>query len=253
MAFFKGDIFSSALVMDTQVNVIIPDNVDVNDANVLYLLHGYSDNASKWSRMTRVEKYANERGFIVVMPEVYHSYYTDMLLGQKYFTYINEELPKIMQRLFNVSDKREKNFVAGLSMGGYGALKSALKSPDNYLAGAGFSSACDISECINRKFSQKDRVDEFTAIFGMDYEVPPKDDIYALAKKASESSHNVNILMTCGTEDFLFVQNENVANYIKKLDINFKYVTKSGTHEWGFWDDSIQIAMDFFLECQKNI
>lgn len=97
---------------------------------MLYLLHGLSDNHSCWLRRTAVDRYAEEYGIAVVMPEVQRSFYCDMAHGPAYFTYIADELPQICQRLFRLSDKREDTFIAGNSMGGYGALKAALSRPE---------------------------------------------------------------------------------------------------------------------------
>ena len=140
MAFLSVDIYSSVLNMDTHVNVILPQDKTSSKepAKVLYLLHGLSDDCSKWTRFTAIERKINGRNLAVVMPEVQRSFYTDMKYGLNYFTYIAYELPKLCQAMFNVSDKREDNFVAGLSMGGYGALKTALTRTDLFSKVASF-------------------------------------------------------------------------------------------------------------------
>jgi S-formylglutathione hydrolase FrmB len=108
---------------------------------VLYLLHGYSDDHSIWMRRTSVERYAAEHHLAVIMPAVNHSFYTNEVQGERYWDYISEELPRAMHRFFRLSDKPEDTFVAGLSMGGYGAMKLALTHPERFGAAASFCGA----------------------------------------------------------------------------------------------------------------
>ena len=134
------NIFSDTIGMMTGVNVIIPENSKEPPA-VLYLLHGLSDDQSAWTRRTSIERYVGDKNLAVIMPTTYRGYYTDMANGYRYWTYISEELPEKMRRIFRLSSEREKTFAAGLSMGGYGALKLGLRQPERFAAVAGFSSA----------------------------------------------------------------------------------------------------------------
>ena len=137
MPCFDGSIFSCALGMTTSLRISLPDRFLIEQESaalpVLYLLHGLSDDHTAWSRRTSVERYAESAGIAVVMPEVQRSFYTDMVYGLRYFTYIAEELPALCRRLFPLSERREDTFIAGNSMGGYGALKAALRFPERFL------------------------------------------------------------------------------------------------------------------------
>ena len=137
--------------MSVSANVIMPQNTlrqigmkgvgAADAAPVLYLLHGLSDDETIWMRRTSIERYAAQYGLAVVMPNGARSYYADMLRGGKYWTYLSEELPKVMQSFFRISDRREDTFAAGLSMGGYGAMKLALHCPERFAAAASLSGA----------------------------------------------------------------------------------------------------------------
>ena len=118
MAQFDGTVYSASLGMMTAIAVSLPaeGREQPGGLPVLYLLHGLSDNHSCWLRRTAVDRYAEEYGIAVVMPEVQRSFYCDMAHGPAYFTYIADELPQICQRLFRLSDKREDTFIAGNSM-----------------------------------------------------------------------------------------------------------------------------------------
>src|SRR5690554_3728055 len=148
----------------------------------LYLLHGLSDDHTIWLRRTNIERYVSNRGIAVVMPAVHRSFYTDMAIGYKYWTFVSEELPDIARSFFPLSDSREDNFVAGLSMGGYGAFKMALRCPEKFAAGASLSGALDLSKVVERHF------DEFRTIFGSPEKVKgSEEDLFYLAEKMAKS------------------------------------------------------------------
>ena len=154
MAFLQVNFFSSVLGMCTAMNVILPQTtgtrgligVDTADVDVtypvLYLLHGMSDDHTIWSRRTSIERYADEHGIAVVMPTTELGWYTNMKHGRKWRTYIGEELPAVCHDFFpRISQKREDTYIAGLSMGGYGAYALAMTYPEQYNAAAGLSGA----------------------------------------------------------------------------------------------------------------
>ena len=144
MAFLRCEIASEALRMATAVDVILPDQGELSRIKTLYLLHGLTDDCTGWTRYTAVERYARERGIAVVLPEVQRSFYTDMVYGLSYFTYVSEELPAVCRRMFGLGAAREQNYIFGLSMGGYGAMKCALTYPERYAGAASFSGVADL-------------------------------------------------------------------------------------------------------------
>lgn len=157
MALIELSFKSKALMMQTSVNILLPvgtNKVDFTAQDdftyekkkfpVLYLLHGASDDHSCWLRLSSIERYAEEKGLAVVMPNADLSAYSDMVYGHRYWTYISEELPQFVEATFPISEKREDHFVAGLSMGGYGAFKMALRKPDYFAAAASLSGAMDL-------------------------------------------------------------------------------------------------------------
>lgn len=240
MANLRCDIWSDSLRMMTSIAAILPDAGELKDAKVVYLLHGLSDNCSCWSRFTAIERYAREQGAAIIMPEVQRSFYTDMALGVGYFTYVQKELPQICARLFGLSQKREQNFVMGLSMGGYGAWKCALTAPGQYAGCAGFSSVTD----IERRAAGGSL--EYQAIFGPALQVPENASLTKLLEK-QDAANLPRFFMTCGEQDGLYAENCNFAKALEEKGAALEFLHWPGNHTWDFWDKSVKMALDKLL------
>jgi S-formylglutathione hydrolase FrmB len=233
--------------MNTQINIIIPEKLRYMRRDggypAIYLLHGLADDNSSWCRFTSIERYAEEKGIIVIMPWAGKSYYTDMKYGDKVFTYVTGELPQFCEKMFPVSSKREDRFVAGISMGGYGALKLALSKPGFYAAAASLSGTVDIAALMARV---KD-TDIYTtknpyAIYGLERTPSTeRDDLFAMLNNLVRENVDLpEIYMICGTEDYVYNDNVKFANYLTELGVNAQIRWESGKHEWAFWDSYIQ-------------
>ena len=107
------------------------------------MLHGGYGDYTDWMRLTSIERYAQAKKLAVIMPSASNSFYQDMACGSDYLRFITQEVPQLCESLFPISTRREHTFVGGLSMGGYGASKCALRRPDLYAAFADLSGAVD--------------------------------------------------------------------------------------------------------------
>ncbi len=250
MSFINMDFYSSTLEMSCHCNVILPNDI-INSgepAKVLYLLHGLSDDCSKWSRYTALERKVHGKNLAVIMPEVQRSFYTDMRFGINYFQYVAYELPELCKNMFNISDKREDTFVAGLSMGGYGALKTAFKRPDVFSKAASFSGAVafkrTLDKCVDNIYSA-DRIKELIGICGNDLKFTDLEDPFFLAKKTLDEGNTPDVLLTCGTEDFLYQDNIEFKNYLEEIGYPAKFLEWEGDHNWKFWDESLDHLLKF--------
>lgn len=253
MALAELNFFSEALGVQTEVYVIIPQKSSSGEIGIktntqnekykcLYLLHGLSDNHTIWLRRTSIERYAQEYGICVVMPFADRSFYTDMKYGGKYYTYIAKELPRIIREFFNVSEKREDNFIAGLSMGGYGALKIGMRECDSFCACAGLSSVADIVG-LTDTFK-----DVYIPIFGEDICIPDAENLFTVAESCNKNPNKPRIYMGVGTEDFMYRENLKLKEHLEALDFDFTYRESSGTHSWAFWDEYIQYVLEWMLK-----
>lgn len=244
MAHLHCDIKSDVMGMYTSLEVILPDYGRMKDVPVIYLLHGLSGNCSDWNRFTAVERYAAPKGVAVIMPEVQRSFYADMALGIDYFSYVREELPQICSRLFGLSLRREKNYIMGLSMGGYGALKCMLRKPEYFAGCAAFSAVTDMPGRVAA--AEQEEKKEFQAIFGMDLKVAEENDLFALAKKA-DAGALPRIYTACGESDDLFPENRRFAEFLQKKGAGNRFEHWEGIHDWVFWDKALQRGMACIL------
>ncbi len=245
MAFLHCEIASESLRMATAVDVILPDKGDLSEVKTLYLLHGLTDDCTGWTRYTAVERYARERGLAVVLPEVQRSFYTDMAYGLPYFTYVSEELPAVCRRMFGLSAARERNYIFGLSMGGYGAMKCALTYPDRYAGAASFSGVADLRRTVERR-SLSLQESEITAIFGEEKTVPPKDDLFVLAERLCGDAPG--LYLSCGEQDGLYAANCRLDEHLRSLGIVHQFEHWPGAHSWDFWDRSLRVALAYFFD-----
>ncbi len=255
MAIIELKYSSEAVGMMADVNVILPDNVAEGETyKTLYLLHGLKGDHSSWLRLSCIERYATQWGIAVVMPAVGRSWYTDTAYGARYFTFVTEELPRVCRKFFRgMTDRREDNYVAGLSMGGYGAMKVALTYPQRYAGCASLSGALDITRQdfpIPEAFLR-----ELQAIFGMTPDQMPgsKHDLFALADKIKASGEAFpEMYLWCGTEDFLLGMNRRFNAHLEQLDVKYSYNESEGNHTWPWWDLHIQDALRYLLGEPKN-
>ena len=246
--FLEMNVRSAELNRQTQVCVLLPNEM-TTPCKTLWLLHGLSDNHTAWMRYTAIESYAKKHRLAVVMPNVDRSWYTDTAYGANYFSFVTRELPELCCRTFSqISAKREDNIVAGLSMGGYGAMKAALSCPERYSACISLSGSLDIT----RK-GRPCNLNEWKSIFGFELESPlelegSKHDLFSLAaKNKAQGKLLPRLYLWCGTEDELLPVNRTFDRHLTALGIAHTFETSEGDHTWKWWDLHIQKALEWAM------
>ncbi len=243
MAFVTCDFYSDVLEVGTSMTVLLPQATESRigvgsvapqaEPPVLYLLHGLSDDHTAWHRNTSVARYAEERGVAVVMPQVQRSFYADEPHGSRYWTFLSEELPEVVGAFFRLSGRREDTFVAGLSMGGYGALRWALRQPSRFAAAASLSGALDVAELARLG----ERRELFERVFGG--EPGPDEDLFALLA-GSDPPNLPALYVGCGTEDPLHDGSVRFVAAARGRGVQVRADFRAGDHAWALWDDVIQ-------------
>lgn len=248
MAINQMNFRSEVLGMMVSVAMYIPDNFQ-SDYPVIYLLHGRSDDCNTWLNATSLARYATEYPFIIVMPEVGLSYYTDMVHGQNYWKYLTQELPQKIKQWYCITTEPKETFVAGLSMGGYGAFKWSMQKPESFGGAASLSGALDVVSLWERDTS---RNKEFTTIFGnLNQLKESTDNLFNLFENEKRLNFP-HFLQICGTEDFLYQDNQKFRRQAEKYFENFDYIEAEGTHDWLFWDTMIQKVLIYFSQLLTN-
>jgi S-formylglutathione hydrolase FrmB len=255
MAFLDCHFFSESLGLSTALYAILPQpaagQIGVRERRtggrcpVLYLLHGLSDDHTIWMRRTSVERYATEKGMAVIMPAAARSMYQDMASGPRYWTFVSEELPRLVRHFFPVSHRREDTFVAGLSMGGYGAFRLALARPGRFAAAASFSGALDLGARLRAGlFSPAEQA----GVFGHHPVVTESDaDLFFLARRLAASGRPVpRLYQYCGDRDFLWQDNLRFRRLARRLRLPLAWRQDHGDHSWPHWDQQIRQALDWF-------
>ena len=248
MAHLVVDYYADALGVQTRMHVLLPQRLAAGKAKTLYLLHGMSDDEGTWMRRTSIERYAEEKGLAVVMPDGGLGWYTDMYRGLAWFKFISGELPALCRRFFPIlSDKREDTYIGGNSMGGYGALKCALRAPRTFSKVISLSGALDAADtAINNTVPATRRYWE--DVFGPAEDVSgSENDLFAAATALTDPALRPRIYMWCGTEDFLYAQNTRMRDHLRALGYNLVYEESPGDHQWRHWDKKIADALDWLL------
>jgi putative tributyrin esterase len=247
VAHLRCDFFSDVLGLSTSMTVLLPQRTSTQigmagsggdgPPPVLYLLHGLSDDDTIWLRRTSIERYAAPLGLAVVMPQVHRSFYADQAYGGRYWTFLSEELPALVGEFFRVSARREDTFVAGLSMGGYGAFRWALRHPERFAAAASMSGALDVAARGRRPRPEDPRL--FERVFGDEEVTGSPHDLHALLGKADPAVLPM-LYLCCGTEDVLLGENEAFRDACAAAGVPLRSEFSGGAHDWAYWDARIQ-------------
>lgn len=248
MPYINCSFYSECLGMPANVCVILPKREGMDYSGrfpVIYLLHGLMDDYDSWFRRTALERYCDENQVAAVLPQAHRSFYTDMAFGYPYYTHVSREVPLFCEAVFPVGGSPGQRFIAGNSMGGYGALKIALKNPGLFCKAAALSGVMDINSMI-RAFPEYRR--DWICCFGKEA-APPKEDLFCLMERAHKEQRPLPIYQCCGTKDFLYEDNIRFLDFCRHKNIPIHYHEQpEGIHDWDFWDAQLPDIIKWFLK-----
>ena len=240
--------FESKLVGKTlPYNVLLPANYIQPAARakhypVIYLLHGFSGHYTNWLEKTKLVDYAAGYDFIIVMPEGNDGWYTDSATvpTDKYESYILQELIPDVEKRFRAGSDAESRAIAGLSMGGYGAIKFGLKHPELFALAASLSGAFSAATWELKDFGAISN--SLRQAFGpANSETRAANDVPKLTREAKAKNTTLPFLyVDCGTEDHLFGDNREFVSLLVELEIPHEYRQLPGSHSWTYWDSQVQ-------------
>jgi S-formylglutathione hydrolase FrmB len=222
------------------MTVIVPERtVGTPPFPVFYLLHGLSDDHTSWARCTSLERHVADLPLLVVMPDGGRGFYCDAVAGPAFERYLLEDVLGFVDRTFQTIPERRGRVIGGLSMGGYGAVKLALKFPQLFCSAVSHSAALD----VRRRIERPEVSAEMRRIFGPAPGGGPNDP-YALAATIDRTLLPA-LRLDCGREDGLLEENRAFHRHLEQLGIPHEYAECPGAHTWEYWDCHIQEALAF--------
>ena len=258
----QGKIYSQALDMETGVALVAAnDFTKAPPRKVVYLLHGLQGCCDDFLHYTVLPDLCRNYHCLFVLPDAQRSFYADMAVGNNYFTYLTDELPRIVADLFRVSSGREDTCIIGASMGGYGALKAAFAHPDRYESVAAFSPCClDMREYMTPQWRSGEKGDAFRRIFGdrlaTDFDAAfgpgsgyqPENDVLYLAEQAARGDVRPRVFTCWGDGDIFKDTNRRFPEQMAQWGWPIESRELKGyMHNWVFFNEALKLALPFCL------
>ncbi len=260
MAQLQINFASRSLMRMVTINAIVPSDKhtapgqtarEKKPFKTLYLLHGIFGNYTDWITGTRIQAWAEDRNLAVIMPSGEVNFCVDNeASGQMYGEFIGHELVEATRDLLPLSRKREDTFIAGLSMGGFGAVRNGLKYHDVFGCLAGLSSAFILERAVNSTYDDPSPIGRrgyMESVFGDLNKLLGSDkDPRGLITQLKVNDADIpRIYLCCGTEDFLLEANRNYHRFLNDNGVEHTYVEGPGAHNWEYWDEYIKKVLDW--------
>jgi putative tributyrin esterase len=247
-------VYSSATDSYRRFNVILPKDYDQSEVRypVLYLLHGYSGNHYDWVNKTGIINYLEDLKLIVVLPEAGNSWYVNspFYKNRNYEDFVIKELITFVERKYRVISTRHGRSIAGLSMGGYGAIKFGLKYPNYFYLVGSLSGAFNWRQLMDR--SRYSVAQSIIEAFGeKKSEHWDRNDVFVLVDSLINKVQPY-FYISCGSDDEvegLLSSNRDFVKLIQSKQIRYEYHELPGGHNWLFWDREIKNFLRLFREC----
>jgi S-formylglutathione hydrolase FrmB len=257
VAYYRIEYFSNCLHRTTAFEMLIPNDYRTDlgqkapetPMRTLFLLHGYTGKAGNWVP----EELCVKHNFAVVMPTAENSFYLNgAATGSAYQSMVGEELVDYVRRTFGLAQSAEDTFIAGLSMGGFGALHTALAYPDRFGKAGCLSSAFIVHGIAGMKPGEDDGManyDYYRNCFGDLEKVLESDgNPETLVKKLKAAGTKIpELYLCCGTEDFLIENNRELHRFFEKEGIPHEYHEGPGTHDMVFWREYIAKIVEWMF------
>ncbi len=250
MAWLNIHFNSRELAMPAAMMVLLPQRLaeagrgtmEPGPYKTLYLLHGKRQDHTAWLRRTTLENQVAGLPLAVVMPQAHLSWYADMKYGRRYLSFISRELPELCENMFDLSPKREDRFIAGLSMGGYGAIKAALAEPETFGGAMSLSGVLDIAKVYERK----DPGNIEQALGTLEEMTGTADDLFASAARYPKGLDS-RFYVYCGSEDSHLDAGRRWSAHARSQGLDVTGCEAPGAHDWAYWEKCIPDMLKFAM------
>jgi putative tributyrin esterase len=249
-----SESFAAASLGGTSLpyRILLPVDYEMGSARypVLYLLHGADGNEKDWTTRTNLAAYAQRYNLIIVMPGVGNSWYSNSAADPKarYEDAIVSDLIPYIDGKYRTIGTWHGRAVAGLSMGGFGATKFALRYPHLFIFAASFSGAFDAPRTNIVVNPTDERSKRLLAIFGpSEGEARRKNDVFELARRIKDGTRVPYLYIATGSGDQLssvLPANPRFTDILRERKFAFEYHERPGAHDWRFWDAEVRYALE---------
>lgn len=249
------DIFSAKMKRNIPAVVITPTRVDTSKRlPVLYLLHGLSDDHTKWVKtVPAIKDLAEQYQIIIVCPDGgYGSWYVDSPIDPtyQYETFLSSELLKYIDTHYKTIANKTGRIITGLSMGGHGALYIASRHPQKFAAAGSMSGAVDLYSIGLDEDLQDSNLPERLGNFTTHQHIWKHHSIFYNTHKLKAA--NMPFIVDCGTEDFLLDDNRALHKKMVLEKIPHQYIERPGNHNWEYWSASIVYHLAYLTKYLKR-
>ncbi|MCS6807320.1 MAG: alpha/beta hydrolase family protein [Bacteroidota bacterium] len=270
-ALLVDSAYSQALGTTTAFSIIIPEYYDtVRRYPVLYLLHGWGGSHRDWATKTRLREYASWFDLIIAMPNAGNSWYVNSIAHpqHRYEQYIAGEFPAILAQRYAIDTSQQA--IAGLSMGGYGAIMLALKYQHKYRVAASFSGALTMPrDLVQREQAYQSAQGKngdvallsLQEAFGKDPRSRARDtnSVFTLCKRASllDSASKARlpyIYLATGIHDQLahiVPGNREFRDSLYSFGLRYEYHETPGKHAWSYWDEALRAFLPRLIDITR--
>ena len=252
------DVQSKAMKKNLKAAVVLPAKYknSTNNFPVLYLLHGGQGSFRDWLTKTPdrllLHRLADQYNIIIVTPEGNTtSYYFDSPLQKEsqFETFISKEVIETIESRYRVIKNKKGRVIAGLSMGGHGAMFIAARHPELYAAAGSMSGVMNINTKtwkVPEDFARL-RAENFAKLLG-----PPKDTLnpymdYTIVGMTDKlKSNDIKLIFDVGVDDFLIEPNRDLHRRLLANGTPHDYIERPGGHEWAYWENALPYQVLFF-------
>ncbi len=240
------DVYSPSMDKLSRCIVILPADYSLQGDRypVLYLLHGWSGNYAGWlTEAPQLRQHADNHQMIIICPDGgYDSWYLDSPVDStvRYETYISKELTAYIDYYYHTRKAAKGRAIAGLSMGGHGAITLAAKHPDLFGAAGSMCGGLDL-----RPFKRNDW--DLEGVLGKpsahwdNWEAASAINHVALLKKAA-----IPIIIDCGLGDFFLKANQAMHQSLLEANVPHEYTERPGEHNRAYWSNAVDYHIVFF-------
>ena len=246
MAFYRFSMPSEALGFPVEMRVSIPDGV--RDCPALWLLHGANCDCDEWFSMTALPRYLQGRSLAAITVSVHNGFYVNMVSGAPYADFLENEWTQKVRALFpELSRSREKNYVAGASMGGFGAFRLAVNRPDLFSKAGAFAGSIEMATIVarNARGLQPGGADFGWAFGGYDNMVDNSNDVMYMARQCVQRGDMPSLYMVCGRDDFGYALNTIARDDLRLVGADVRWVVCEGIHSFACWDPQVPAFLDW--------